>query len=102
MKRYGTFQAESNLPSKELRNGILDAITGREYETVDLKTAEQLLELIQTSDCKFNCRAKRMEDFVGGWHAAQLFDEAEAKYGELADDRYGLDVSFEEYINGQG
>ena len=67
MKRYGTFQAESNLPSKELRHGILDAITGREYDTVDMQTAEQLVELLNTRDCKFNCRAKREADYLQGW-----------------------------------
>ncbi len=64
MNRYGTFQAE--LPTRT-RSGILDAITGREYETVDLKTAEQLLALINNADCKFNCRAKREEDYLQGW-----------------------------------
>ncbi len=30
----------------------------------------------KVSDCQFNCRAKRREDFEAGWKAAQLFDES--------------------------
>ena len=70
MNRYGTFSADSNLPSKELRHGVLDSITGREYDTVDMNTAEKLAVLLnQPSDCRFNCRAKRRADFEAGYNA---------------------------------
>jgi len=99
MNRYGTFSADSNLPSKELRHGVLDSITGREYDTVDLYTAEKLAILLnEPSDCQFNCRASRMTDFEAGWKGSQEFDEAVEKYGDLADKRYGLDVRFEEHV----
>jgi hypothetical protein len=70
--RYGTFSADSNLPSKELRHGVLDSITGTEYDTVDLKTAEKLATLLNVpSDCRFNCRAKRKADYVAGYEQHQ-------------------------------
>ena len=64
--RYGTFSADSNL--SKLRHGVLDSITGREYDTVTLYIAEQLAALLnEPSDCRFNCRARREADYLQGW-----------------------------------
>ena len=98
MNRYGTFSAGSNLPSKELRHGILDSITGIEYDTVDLYTAERLAILLnETSDCRFNCRAKRKADYVAGYEQHQ-------KNMSLAglESARAMHLCFEEHISGQG
>ena len=76
----------------------MDMLTGREYETVDLITAEKLIALLNERPCQFNCRAKRRQDFEAGWRGAQAFEEAMEKYGDLADKRYGLDARFEEHV----
>ena len=69
MNRYGTFSAEPHSAGlSRLRHGVVDSITGREFDTVTLHTAEKLAALLnEPSDCRFNCRARREEDDLQGW-----------------------------------
>lgn len=64
--RYGTYTED--------RGGIFGTTcgvlseSGKEYETVDIKTAETLAKLLnEPSDCQFNCRARREADYLQGW-----------------------------------
>ena len=93
MNRYGTFSSDSNLPSKELRHGVLDSLSGREYDTVDMNTAEKLAVLLNERPCQFNCRAKRKTDYVAGYEQHQ-------KNMALAglESAQTMHLCFEEYI----
>lgn len=62
--RYGTFSQDEVHGS---RVGVVDNLTGRQFITVDLKTAEQLVALINTRECRFDCRVKREADYLQGW-----------------------------------
>lgn len=64
--RYGTFTEFGHL-SRMPRYGVIDRETGKEYGTVGPETAEQLAELLNQRDCRFNCRAKREADYLQGW-----------------------------------
>ena len=63
--RYGTYTQEK--PTR-IFSGVLDGVTGEQYETASLYAAEKLAKLLnEPSDCQFNCRAKREADYLQGW-----------------------------------
>lgn len=71
--RYGTFAHGGPFEFGDMAtHGVIDSETGAEYVCYSAALATSLAERLNKSqDCRFNCRAKRLADYVAGYEQCQ-------------------------------
>ncbi len=86
-QRYWTF-AERHYGQLDTIYGVVDHTNNHEYLCAGPKSAEALANALNTGqDCRFNCRARREEDYLQGW-LDRLRNCPTAEDGKRAAKRY--------------